>query len=89
MAIELPELGRKHALESLRRFCDEGLEVELTDVQLMSLRNFMLKELGPSVYNMGLASAEAFLRDRLADLEGACGEVEFAYWPKGSSVRRK
>ncbi|MEP6572419.1 MAG: DUF2164 domain-containing protein [Gemmatimonadota bacterium] len=89
MAIELPEHGRKHALASLRRFCEEELEAELTDIQIMSLLNFMLKEIGPSVYNMGLASSEAFLRDRLADLEGACGEVEFSYWPKGSSVRRK
>jgi hypothetical protein len=29
------------------------------------------------------------MRDRVADLEGVCHEPEFAYWPKGPSVRRK
>jgi hypothetical protein len=28
-------------------------------------------------------------RDRLADLEATCYEAEFAYWPKGTFVRRK
>jgi hypothetical protein len=35
------------------------------------------------------SDAQVFLRDRLADLEAACYEAEFAYWPKGTSVRRK
>ena len=44
---------------------------------------------GPSAYNAGVADAQAFLRDRVADLEGTCSEPTFAYWPKGASVRRK
>jgi uncharacterized protein (DUF2164 family) len=53
------------------------------------LLKFVLAEIAPSAYNAGVAAAEAFLRDRLADLEATCYEPEFAYWPKGASVRRR
>jgi uncharacterized protein (DUF2164 family) len=89
MAIELPSESKKQALASLRRYCAEELECELTEVQIAMLLRFVLKEIAPSVYNAGVGAAEAFLRDRLADLESVCSEPEFAYWPKGTSTRRK
>jgi uncharacterized protein (DUF2164 family) len=89
MAISLTDDDRKQALTSLRRFCDQELEAELSDIQLHALLDFVLKEIGPSVYNGAVADAQAFLRDRLADLEATCYEPEFPFWPKGTSVRRK
>ena len=89
MAVELPPEARKQALASIERFCGEELEVELTGVQALQLLNFLLKEIAPTAFNAGVAAAEAYLRDRVADLEGVCHVPEFAYWPKGSSVRRK
>ena len=53
------------------------------------LLNFILAEIAPTAYNAGVAAAEAFLRDRLADMEATVAEAEFAHWPKGASVRRK
>ncbi len=89
MAVTLPPEARKQALASLRRFCTEDLELEVSDLQVIGLLDFVLKEVGPSVYNGAISDAQAFLRDRLADLEATCSEPEFPYWPKGSSVRRK
>ena len=89
MAVELSPEARKQALASIERFCGEELEVELTGVQALQLLNFLLKEIAPTAFNAGVAAAEAYLRDRVADLEGVCHVPEFAYWPKGSSVRRK
>ena len=89
MAITLSPEARKQALTSLRRFCTEGLELEVTDLQTIGLLDFLLREIGPSIYNGAISDAQAFPRDRVADLEGTCSEPEFAYWPKGSSVRRK
>lgn len=88
MAIELSAEATKQALASLRRYCTEELEVEVSDVQTRMLLNFVLKEIAPTAYNAGVGAAEAFLRDRVADLAGI-HEREFAYWPKGTSVRRK
>jgi uncharacterized protein (DUF2164 family) len=89
MPVTFSDEAREQAIASLRRYCTEELDVELTGVQALMLLNFVLAELAPTAYNAGLAAAEAFLRDRLADLEATCAEPEFAYWPKGASVRRK
>jgi uncharacterized protein (DUF2164 family) len=89
VAVVLSPDARKQALRSLARFAEEQLELKLDDLQVMALLDFILKEIAPSGYNAGVADAQAYLRDRLVDLEGTCYEPEFAYWPKGSSVRRK
>ena len=89
MTIELSADAERQALASLRRFFDEELELEIGDVQARQLLKFILREIAPTAYNAGVAAAETYLRDRVADLEGVCGMPEFAYWPKASSVRRK
>ena len=89
MAVTLSADAQKQSLGSMVRFCAEELDVEISDIQASQLLAFMLKEIGPSIYNGGVADAQTFLRDRLADLEATCYEPEFTYWPKGSSVRRK
>jgi uncharacterized protein (DUF2164 family) len=89
MAVVLSAEARKQALASIKRFWTETLDEEVTDLQTIALLDFLLKEIGPSLYNAGVADAQAYLRDRVADLEGTCFEPEFAYWPKSSSVRRK
>ncbi len=89
MPVELPPEAARQAHASLRRFCEQELELELGDLQVTMLLKFVLAEVAPSAYNAGVAAAEAYLRDRLGDMEGAVHETEFAYWPKGTSVRRK
>jgi uncharacterized protein (DUF2164 family) len=89
MTVALSVEARKQALSSIRRYCAENLEMEAGDLQAASLLDFFLKELAPSVYNTAIADAQAYLCDRVADLEGTCYEPEFVYWPKATSVRRK
>lgn len=89
MAIELNQETRKHALTSLKRFCNDEADLEVSDLQAIALLDFMLKEIAPSVYNLGISDAQTFVRDRLADLDATCLEPEFTYWPRGTSVRRK
>lgn len=89
MALELPPDAEKQALASLRRFCGEELEMELGELQARQLLKFIMREIAPTAYNAGVSAAEAYLRDRVADLEGVCHAPEFAFWPKGTSVRRK
>ncbi len=89
MAVALSAEARKQALASIKRFWTETLDEEVTDLQTIALLDFLLKEIGPSLYNAGVTDAQAYLRDRVADLEGICFEPEFAYWPKSTSVRRK
>jgi uncharacterized protein (DUF2164 family) len=82
VAIELKPEERKRARASVRRFCDEHLDLDIGDLKADLVIEFFLRELGPTVYNGAIADAQAFLRDRVADLEGVCYEPEFTYWPK-------
>ena len=89
MAVTLSAEARKQALPSIQRFCADELEIDRSEIQGALLLAYFLKEIGPCVYNAGVADAQTFLRDRLADLEATCYEPEFTYWPKEASVRRK
>lgn len=89
MSIDLSPDVRKQAQASLRRYFTEELDQEIGDLKAQALLDFFLKEIAPSVYNHAIGEAQAFLRDRVADLEGTCFEAEFAYWPKSASVRRR
>jgi len=89
MAVALSPEARKRSLASIRRFLTEELEMEASDLQAIALLEFLLREIGPTVYNAGVADTEAHLRDRLADLEGSLFEPEFTHWSKSPSVRRK
>jgi len=87
MPLTLSDDTKAKALVSLKRYFDEQLEQELGDLQAGLLLEFILKEIGPSIYNGAIGDAEAFLRDRLADLEGACFMPEFGYWARGAGRR--
>ena len=89
MAVMMSADARKLALASLNRYCVEELDLDSNDLRSTMLLEFFLKEIAPTVYNGAVADAQVFLRDRLGDLEATCYEPEFAYWPKGTSVRRK
>lgn len=89
MAVTLSPAAQQQALASIERFCTDELDVELSGIQAGLLLRFFLAEIGPSIYNAGIADSQAFLQERLADLEATCHEPEFVYWPKGSQARRK
>ena len=89
MAVTLSADAQKQPLASITRFCADELDVEVSGIQAGLLLRFFLAEIGPSVYNAGIEDSQAFLRERLADLEATCHEPEFVYWPKGSQVLRK
>jgi uncharacterized protein (DUF2164 family) len=87
MAIELSADAIKLSVASIRRYFTEELDQEIGELKAKLLLEFFLKEIGPAVYNTAITDAQGFLRDRVADLDGACAEPEFAYWPKSSKAR--
>ena len=92
VAVTLSDDATKQAIASIRRYFAEELDQDIGDLKARLLLEYLLKEIGPSIYNGAIADAQAYLRDRVADLEGACAEPEFAYWPKSGqapSVRRR
>jgi uncharacterized protein (DUF2164 family) len=89
MAIALPPETTKQVLASIKRYVAEHLEQEIGDLQAGLLLDYVLKEIGPSVYNQAIRDARSYLEDRVNDLEGVCYEKEFNYWADRSSKLRK
>ena len=83
MAITLSDEARKQSIESIKRYSKEKLESEMGDLQAMLLLEFFLEEVAPTVYNQAIFDAQAFLQDRMGDLETTCYELEFGYWKRG------
>ena len=80
-AITISAEAKRQAVASIRRYFAEHLDQEIGDLKAGLLLEFVLKEIGPTVYNQAVTDARAFFQDRVADLEGACYRTEFAYWP--------
>lgn len=80
MAIDLPDEFQKRAVESIKRHFEEALEMEIGDLQSRLLLDFFLEELAPSVYNEAIRDAQAFMQDRVGDLEASCYKMEFDHW---------
>ena len=87
MPITLDKETTARALGSLRRYCAEELDLELRELPAQLFLEFILKEIGPSIFNAALGDAQSFLRDRVADLDDACHQPEFAYWDRSAGKR--
>ena len=72
---------------SIKRYAAEALDEEMGDLKAGLMLEFILKELGPSIYNQAIADAQAYLQARVADLEGICYVDEFGYWPANQRRR--
>ena len=87
MPITLSDETSDRVVASLKRYFGEELDIELGDLKARLLLDFLLKEIAPSIYNAAVTDAQTYLRDRVADLDGACFEAEFGYWPRSVSRR--
>lgn len=88
MPIILPDEITDRAIASIQRYVADELDQEIGELKARLMLEFFIKEIGGSVYNAAIADAQTYLRDRVADLEGACYVPEFAYWPKSTGRRR-
>ena len=80
MAIKLAPDVTKQLLVSLKRYAAENLDEEIGDLKANLLLDYLLKEIGPVIYNRAIADAQSYFQGRVADLEGVCYEPEFTYW---------
>ena len=87
MAITLSPEATKELIASLKRYVAENFDQDIGDLKAGLLLDYVLKEIGPSVYNQAIADAQGFFAARTQDLDGVCFEKEFTYWPE--ATRRK
>lgn len=76
MRIRLSPQRRASLVRSLRQYFDENFDEPLSDFRAEGLLDFFVAELGPPVYNQGVRDAQAYLQEKLTDLEGEVYERE-------------
>jgi len=87
--MKIPKESRDRAVASIKRYFSEELEEEVGDLKAGLFLDYCMKEFCPLAYNQGVADAQAYIRDRVADIDAACFEPEFTYWkPKKGSRGR-
>ena len=79
MAIELPDATKSELVASIRQYFMEERDDEIGDLQASFSLEFILKEVGPSIYNQALMDAQARLTEAVADLDVTLHEPEFGY----------
>ncbi len=80
MSIQLKTDIRKQAIESLQRYFDLNMEEPLGNLQANALLDFLLKEIGPCIYNQAINDAQSHLQTRVQELDFEVHVEEFTYW---------
>ena len=76
-AIEINDDARKHAVAALREYFAANMDEEIGDLKAALLLDYILSELGPTIYNQAIADAQKFFEERTSDLSGVFYQTEF------------
>ncbi len=82
MPIKLAKESEAFLIGSLKRYAAEELDLEMGDLKAKLLLAYVLKEVGPTVYNQAVADVQVVLQEKVADLGVDCFEPEFTFWKK-------
>ncbi len=88
MTIAISSDATSQAIGSLQRYFSENMEEPIGSLEAGALLSFILKEIGPIVYNKAVADAQARLQERVAELDVEVYEEEFAYWSSRKGSRK-
>ena len=80
MPIELPKEARQEAIVSIERWFSENREEKIGNIAAGALLNFVLEEIGPSIYNHAVAQVQERLQARVNEIDIEVHEDEFQYW---------
>ena len=75
--IALPDAQRKQAIAAVQQYFADNMDESIGDLKAGLFLDFILSELGPSVYNQAIADARAFFEERTSDLAAICYRDEF------------
>ena len=88
MTIEFSADATHRAISSIQRYFTENMDEPIGQLEAASLLSFILKEIGPMVYNKAVADAQARLQERVAELDVEVYKEEFTYWAKARNKAR-
>jgi uncharacterized protein (DUF2164 family) len=82
MTIRISKETERRLIGSIQRYFEETMDDEIGDLKASLLLDFVLREIGPSIYNRAIGDAQAHLHEKVSELDGSCYEAELTYWKK-------
>jgi len=82
MSIKLQKDTEKYLVGSIKRFFAERMDADIGDLKAALVLEFLIREIGPSIYNQAIADAQVYFQEKASDLGGSRYEPEFDYWQK-------
>jgi uncharacterized protein (DUF2164 family) len=82
MTINLGFETQARFIASIKRYFAESLDDDIGDLKASLLLDFVLREIGPSIYNRAVADAQARIQDAALELDSSCYEADLGYWNK-------
>jgi len=82
MPLELSKEVKQNAIESLQKYFKLNMEEPLGNLPAIALLDFILEEIGPTLYNKGVTDAQERLQLRVSELDHEVHAEEFQYWRK-------
>ncbi len=89
VSIKLSDEIREEAVATIQLYARENFDEPMGDLAAGLFLDFLLQEVGPSIYNKGIADAQARLTARVAELDIEIGEEVFPYWPRQGRRRAR
>ncbi|RYG26590.1 MAG: DUF2164 domain-containing protein [Burkholderiales bacterium] len=88
MTLELPRETRDQAIASIERWFREERDEKIGNIAAGALLGFFLDEIGPVLYNRGVADAQERIRARVDEVDIDVHEEEFDYWRRFDKQRK-
>ena len=82
MTIKLGTELHSRFIASIKRYFTESLDDDIGDLKASLLLDFLLREIGPSIYNRAVADAQARIQDAALELDNSCYEADLGYWTR-------
>ncbi len=82
MPITLPKDTEQRLITSIKRYFEEELEEEIGELKAAFLLEYILKEIGPQIYNQAVRDTQAHLHDKVTELDTAIYAPEYGYWKR-------
>ncbi len=76
MTIELSPDARDQLIAQIRAYLNEHFDQELGELGARLFLDFLLPKIAPTIYNLAIRDAQAYLQERLEDMEAQLWEPE-------------
>lgn len=79
MAIEIPKDVRDSLIASIKQYFLEELDQNIGDLKAALILGFILKEIGPFIYNQAVHDVQTRMQEIISELDGTCFEPESSF----------